>query len=79
MAEDYKLPHLIYTVLGDGKNGVLGCYSKIGMTPGNGRMVHGEPLWGQYINLGSEQCKTIGQILHETLHSLGKVYILISH
>ena len=54
---DPQSPHLIYTVMGGPK-----CFSYIG------RVNSGS---GQYVNLGSPECLTVGRILHETLHALG--------
>ena len=44
------------------------CFSYVGRTDGNGTDGNGN---GQVVNLGSEECLTVGKILHETLHGLG--------
>ena len=51
--------------MGDKNTAAHLCSSYVGRTdgPGGGK--------GQVVNLGSEECLTIGKVLHETLHALG--------
>ena len=67
--ESYSDFHLIYTNMGDlHTTDARRCFSYVGRTDGNGTDGNGN---GQVVNLGSEECLTVGKILHETLHGLG--------
>ena len=59
---DISLPHLLFTNQGVGNISAYQCYSFAG------RVKTGE----QGLNLGPAECLTVGGIMHEAMHALGK-------
>ena len=50
-----------------------GCWSYVGKTE---TFVDRDAEHGQVINLGNRKCFNIGTVIHEVLHSLGKLLFL---